>query len=240
MSIKSEQCPRLRGLSRRSPTLWDVGGFTLLELLVVLGLVAALSVVLLGGLAGGGKSVALQSGQTLVANLITAARTRAVATGNQTRVLVHHDLDSPLANERYLRHLALEELRAGSWMTLQATALPAGVYILPHQNRTPAGLLPGDTAWTKVDGTRLHSSCMFRAPIQQVVDGTTAENWVEIAFTAQGTTATSGQLVLATGRLLPPGSSGGSPVLLENQETVRGLSLSGYGLAVFINERGSF
>ena len=81
---------------------------------------------------------------------------------------------------------------------------------------------------------------MFRAPIQQVVDGTTAENWVEIAFTAQGTTATSGQLVLAAGRLLPPGSNGGSPIVLENQETVRGLSLSGYGLAVFINERGSF
>jgi len=215
-------------------------GFTLLELLVVLGLVAALSVVLLGGLAGGGKSVALQSGQTLVANLITAARTRAVASGNQTRVLVHHDPDSPLAAERYLRHLALEELRAGSWVTLQSTALPAGVYFLPHQNRTPAGLLPGETAWTKLDGTRLHSSCLFRAPIQQVVDGTTAENWVEIAFTAQGTTATSGQLVLATGRLLPPGSGSGSPVVLDGQETVRGLSISGYGLAVLINERSGF
>ncbi len=214
--------------------------FTLLELLVVLGLVAALSVVLLGGLAGGGKSVALQSGQTLVANLITAARTRAVATGNQTRVLVHHDTDSPRAAERYLRHVAMEELRAGSWVTLQSTALPSGVYFLPHQNRTPANLLPGGTAWTKMDGTRLHSSCLFRAPIQQVVDGITAEAWVEIVFTPQGTTATSGQLVLATGRLQLPGLGGGSPVVLENQETVRGLSVSGYGLAVLINERSGF
>lgn len=215
-------------------------GFTLLELLVVLGLVAALSVVLLGGLAGGGKSVALQSGQTLVANLITAARTRAVATGNQTRMLVHHDAGSPLAAERYLRHLALEELRVGSWVTLQSTALPAGVYFLPHQNRTPAGLLPSETAWTKLDGTRLHSSCLFRTPIQQAVEGTVAENWIEISFTAQGTTATSGQLVLATGRLLPPGSGSGSPVVLDGQETVRGLSISGYGLAVLINERSGF
>jgi type II secretory pathway pseudopilin PulG len=213
--------------------------FSLLELLVVLGLIAALSFVLLGSLAGGGKSVALQSGQTLVANFITAARTRAVATGNQTRLLVHHDSASPLAAERYLRHLALEELRAGSWVTHQSTALPAGVFVLPHQNRTPAGLLPGGVAWAKFDGARLHSSCLFRAPVQQVVDSSTAENWIEIAFSAQGTTATSGQLVLATGRPLPPGS-GDSPISLESQETVRGLALSGYGLAVLINERSGF
>jgi prepilin-type N-terminal cleavage/methylation domain-containing protein len=216
--------------------------FTLLELLVVLGLIAALSFVLLGSLAGGGKSVALQSGQTLVANLITAARIRAVATGNQTRILVHHDTASPLAAGRYLRQLAMEELRAGAWVTLQSAALPDGIYVLPHQNRTPANLLPGGVNWIKADGTRLHSSCLFRAPIQQVVDSATAENWVEIAFSSQGTTATSGQLVLATGRLLPPGAfgPGESPSALDSQETVRGLSVSGYGLAVLINERGSF
>ena len=57
------------------------GGFTLLELLVVVGLTAALSFVLIGGLGGGGKSAALQSAQATMANLVTAARVKAMATG---------------------------------------------------------------------------------------------------------------------------------------------------------------
>ncbi|MDB6114504.1 MAG: hypothetical protein JWQ62_1449, partial [Lacunisphaera sp.] len=80
-------------------------GFTLLELLVVIGLIAGLSFVLISGLGGGGKSAALQSAQATLANLLMAARMKAMATGQPARVLVQIDPASPDASSRYLRYL---------------------------------------------------------------------------------------------------------------------------------------
>ena len=80
-------------------------GFTLLELLVVTGLIATVSVVLVRGLGAGGQASALQSAQATVAGLITTARTKAPATGRKVRLLLHAD---PVAPERYLRHLVLQ------------------------------------------------------------------------------------------------------------------------------------
>lgn len=218
-------------------------GFTLLELLVVIGLISAMAFMLAGGLPGGGKATALQAGQASVVNLLAAARTRAMASGYATRVLVHHDSQSALAGERYLRFLALEQQAAdGTWRTLQATQLPAGIYVLPHQNNTPANLFGGTAIWVKPDGARLHSSCLSQAVLSRAVDAVTTENWVPVLFAGQGTTNTSGQLVVTTGRPLAPGTyaAGESPVVMEGQDTVRGLQLSGYGLAVLINDRSSF
>lgn len=219
------------------------GGFTLLELLVVVGLISVIAMVVAGGLSGSGKSTALQAGQASAVNLLAAARTRAMASGYATRVLVQHDPQSALAGERYLRYLALEQQADdGSWVTLQTASLPSGIYLLPHQNRTPANLFGAAAAWTKLDGARLHSSCLSQAPLARAVDGATTENWVPVLFSPQGTTNTSGQLVVATGRALAPGSyaAGESPVVLESQDTVRGLQLTAYGLSILVNDRSGF
>lgn len=213
--------------------------FTLLELLVVIGLVAGLSFFLIGGLAGGGRSAALQSGQATVINLLMVARTHAMASGNPTRVLVNHDRS---AAERYLRQLVLQESRAGNWRTMQLVALPAGVYVVPHQNQMPDDLFGAAAPWVKADGSRLHSSCLSHVPVSLAVDTAIAEMWVELAFTPLGTTGTSGFLVLATGRAQPPGAVAEtqSPIWLENQMAVRGLQLSAYGLSLPINEKDGF
>src|SRR5688572_27360568 len=81
------------------------GAFTLIEVVVVIGLVAGMTFLLIGSLMGGGKSVALQSAQATVANLVTAARTKASTTNRKTRLLVHADAGQP---ERFLRHLVLQ------------------------------------------------------------------------------------------------------------------------------------
>lgn len=213
--------------------------FTLLELLVVIGLMAGLSFFLIGGLAGGGRSAALQSGQATVINLLMVARTHAMASGNHTRVLVNHER---LAAERYLRQLVLQESRNGNWHTLQLVALPAGVHVVPHQDQMPDDLFGAGAPWVKADGSRLHSSCLSRVPVSLAVDTAMAEMWVELVFTPLGTTGTSGFLVLATGRTQPPGSAAAtqSPIWLENQMAVRGLQLSAYGLSLPINERDGF
>src|SRR5687767_6536503 len=69
--------------------------FSLLEVIVVIGLVAGMTFLLIGSLAGGGKSVALQSAQATVANLVTGARTKASATNRKTRMLIHADAGQP-------------------------------------------------------------------------------------------------------------------------------------------------
>jgi len=216
-------------------------GFTLIELIVVIGLIAGLAYFLVGALADGGRSTALQSGQATIGNLLMVARTQAMASGNRTRILVHHDPASPFAGERYLRLLALEELRGGVWHTVQSVVLPSGIYIVPHQNQTPPNLYDEAGPWMKVDGSRLHSSCLSSPLVTQAINVTVQETWAELVFTPHGTTGNSGFLVVATGTPHPPGGSlGGAPIMLKNQDAVRGLQLSAYGLSLSINERTGF
>jgi len=216
-------------------------GFTLIELIVVIGLIAGLAYFLMNGLADGGRNAALQSGQTTVANLLMAARTQAMAAGNHSRILVHHDLASAHAAERYLGYIALEELRDGVWHTLQTVRLPSGIYVVPHQNQTPLNLYGDAGPWVKVDGSRLHSSCLSSPLVFRAINTTVQESWAELVFSPLGTPLSSGFLVVGTGTPHRPGSfAEGAPIMLKNQDAVRGLQLSAYGLSLLINERTGF
>ncbi len=218
-------------------------GFTLLELLVVIGLIAGLSVFLVGGLAGGRGSVALQAGQSTVANLLLTARTQAIATGRDTRVLVHNDPVEVNQPQRYLRCLVLQINEDGVWRTLSDVYLPEGVHVLPRDPTTPSNLLLAGPSWTRADGASLRST-VFRAAgdLTLTVNSPVGERWATIGFTAAGTTANSGDLVLAMASAVPPegGPAGLSPVQFANPEQVRGLSLSGYGLISLVDSRMGF
>lgn len=220
-------------------------GFTLLELLVVVGLIAALSFVLIGGL-GGGRSAALQSAQATLANMVTAARSEAMATGRSARVLVHIDPASPAQPARFLRYLALQSQSATGWQTMTDAYLPEGIYIVPGNfTSIPAGLFAANTStpWTKVDGSALRSTALRSNQTgAETINSPGAEQWVRITISASGTTAQGGDLIVASGRRRPPGSyqSGESPVELDNPESVRGLTLSAYGVPALINSRASF
>lgn len=215
------------------------GGFTLVELLVAVALVGGLAGLLMAGLAGD-RGPALMAGQATLSQVVTAARNRAVASGLSTRLLVQHDASSALAAERFLRFLALQEFRDGRWRTVQTTSLPAAVRVVPHQARSPAGLFPDESVWRRRDGTRLHSSALFRPLVQAQVDAPAAEYWAELVFSGHGTTGTAGQLVLGSVRpaALPDRQS--APVVFTGPEQVRGLQLSVYGLALAIDHREGF
>lgn len=222
------------------------GGFTLLELLVVVGLVAALSIVLIGGLAGGGKSAALQSAQATMANLLMTARVKAMTTGRSVRVLVQVDPNSTAQPARFLRHVALQVQVAGVWQLVTDVDLPDGVYVVPGNFASiPAGLFAPVTAipWVKSDGSALRSTALrANQLITETIGSQVAEQWVSVTIAAIGTTAQSGDIILAGGKVRAPGSYavGESPVELTNPEDVRGLTLSSYGVSVLINSRASF
>lgn len=223
-------------------------GFSLLELLVVVGLIAALALVLLGGLGGGGKAASLQSAQATLANLVSAARMKAQAGGGGARLLIHVDPTSTGDPARFLRYIAIQTQVSGGWEPVPAVEiyLPEGVYVVPGNLASiPAGLFAPGTAipWTKPDNSPLRSTALRANQVLLLaLNSPVAEQWVSVSFAPAGTTAQSGDIILATGHRRPPGSyyPGESPVELENPETVRGLTLSTYGLPALINDRMSF
>jgi prepilin-type N-terminal cleavage/methylation domain-containing protein len=224
--------------------------FTLLELLIVIGLIAVICVWIAPGLSGGSRSASLQSAQTMLANLVAVARTKAAATGSSARMLINIDLANASVSGRYLRFIAVQVQDGAGWNTIGTTWLPDGVGLLPRDPTVPANLLPGGPAWTRPsDGAQLRSSALRPvgpvfpdAEVTLAVDSRTPELWAAIKFTALGTTANGGDLVLAGYRVLPPGSyaPGESPLQFENQETVRGLTLSAYGLPEYVYGREGF
>jgi prepilin-type N-terminal cleavage/methylation domain-containing protein len=223
-------------------------GFTLLELLVVVGLIAALSFFLLSSLSGGGQSAALQTAQATLANLVSAARVKAFAGGGGARLLVNVDPASAADPARFLRYAAIQVQVAGVWQPAPVVDvyLPEGLYVVPGNfTSIPAGLFSAGTAtpWTKSDGSALRSTALrANQVISATINSLVAEQWVCVSFASAGTTAQSGDIILASGRRRQPGSfaEGESPVELENPETVRGLTLSTYGLPALINDRASF
>ncbi len=227
------------------------GGFSLLELLVVIGLVAALTFVFAGGLVGGGKAAALHSAQTTLANLITAARTKAPALNRKVRLLVQAD---PAQPERYLRLLVLQAGRQSGasptdWDTVQRVTLPPDTCVVPA---TLSGLVADATAWKRVSNpdADLVSDFFTNQSLSYALEGDdSAQTWIGVSFTPNGTLAAlvtgpppKGYVVLAQAQVRPPGSYGpGEPPLrLVNPSGVRGLVLSAYGVPALLNDRNAF
>lgn len=220
--------------------------FTLLELLVVIGLVAVLSFFLAGNPTGGGKTAALQSAQAAMVNMITVARSKAMATGQSARVLIHVDATSSIQPLRYMRYVAVQAQGNGGWQTIVESYLPEGIYIIPGNfSAIPAGLFATSTTslWTKADGSALRSTALRSNQITaEAISSPVMEQWVSLTISANAATAQSGDIILASGRFRPPGTyqPGESPVELDNPENVRGLTLSAYGVPALINTRASF
>lgn len=218
-------------------------GFSLLELLVVIGLVAVLSAAFIGALTGG-KTVALQAGQSAVSNFVSAARSRALANGNQTRILLNLDRAVVSSPARFLRYLVLQEQVNGNWQTVTDLYLPDGVYLLPQA--PDAGLFGNPAQWTTSRTTVLQSLALGAAAVTETVNSNDAEQWSVLGFSATGTPVFDAglppteprSLVLTIGRGLPPGSA--TPFVFDNAENVRGLSLSNYGVPILVNDRSGF
>lgn len=221
-------------------------GFTLVELVVVIALIAAVTVMGLGSLKGGGDSRALQSARSALAGIITVARTKAVSSGQTCRVMVNIDPTSRGPDPRFLRYLVVQAERGGTWETLVDLHLPSGVYLVPGDiSPLPTGLFAeGSSAWVRVDGLSPLRSTVLRSNqvTTETVNAGTVERWVSFSFAGAGTTVQAGDLVLALGSIRPPASyaDGESPVVLANPENVCGVTLSSYGLAVLIGDRAGF
>lgn len=229
--------------------------FTLIELVVVVGLIAAISYFVVGGFVGVGNSTALQSAQATVANSVTAARLRAVATGKRTRILLPVDYTD---SGRFLRVLVLQAVRdpfASSvvWDTVMRFPLPDGVYVCPRDPSTFAGLLASGFDWSRrpISLEALGSSAFAGSPVTiDLQDGEPAVSCEGVSFTERGSLAKidgSGWSLSS----LPPVivvvngqrqslSAGNLPVVLRNPDGARGVMVSVNGVPALIDQRSSF
>lgn len=220
------------GASRRSQR-----GFTLIELLVVIGVIAVLAVVVIGGLGGADKSTALRSAQATVSNAITAARTRAIAKGENVGVMIHHDARYP---DRYRRCVVVAEKIGFTPVVVAEFQLPDGIGVLPHRDRFEATMrIPGD--WTGGNSKEALGSTLFNDSISKAVGRSEVETWEYREFTANGTLAggTAGSVIVGS-KQKEISTNGEVRAIFVSPDQVRGMTVSVYGLARMINDRSGF
>ncbi len=216
--------------------------FTLVELMVVVALIAGLGMAIIGGAGGGRRTVALQAAQATLANAVTAARTKAIASGRNVRLLVHDSAESPLAHARFRRMVVVAEDGAGGWRAADVFVLPDGVYVLPHRTRARSGMFVVEAEWRTTDGEQtLGSSALSHAEMTFSHASDEVERWEWLAFTGRGTVDGAGALVVAAGRWRGTASGAtDSPIEFLEAGHVRGVMLSNYGVPRLLNERAAF
>lgn len=215
-----------------------------MELLVVLGLISAFAVVIVTSLPSRTGTVALESGQALLANIVTAARARAVASNRPVRMLVRNVATA----DDYRRLLVLVQLKTtsaaknspDSWEIIDSFTLPAGVFLLPQTSQMLPGLRRVPEEWTGASAP-LRSSALESSLFVFPYDGP-SEGWEYWGVTANGTNETNpGDLIVALGQSrganVPAGTS---PIELQSPDAIRGLSLSSYGVLRLIDDRSGF
>ena len=167
-------------------------GFTLVEVLVVMGFIAAVAGVLGLALFAPAGGVALQAGQRTLATLCTAARARAVVTGGDARLLVAAGVAGSADRLRYLEIVHADPAGPDRWLTEGAGfLLPSGIYVVPPT----AGAVPGGAAWPE----GRCSTALSPSAEMLTINGAEAGPFYSVSFTARGTTR-GGSVVLTAGR----------------------------------------
>ncbi|MGJ3244012.1 MAG: type II secretion system protein [Opitutales bacterium] len=177
-------------------------GFTLVELLVVIGLVAVLAGAIGFTVLGRSGAGQIPTGERIAAGFFFAARSQAILQSTRARVIIHNDEDDP---ENYLRQIGI-------------------VYADPD-TLGPGGQVTGSTQWAATSqGERLPDGVFFQVEDSDLGSGQsvtaqqmnlafpstafqpegTGPRFLFYEFLSTGLSANPGaQFVLGSGRLLP-------------------------------------
>lgn len=201
--------------------------FTIIELLVVIGLIGLLSAGIGLALSRGSSGTALQVGQGTLQSLISAARAQA-AIKQATADLV---IDTDRNSDGFLRTFYIV---VGGEAVGAPISLPQGTYLVPKDTSTTysGGVIfePGTSDWTNGVSTAFADT---DSTISNVTTGTYRR---VVGITVRGTAAPDGgRLVLAAGE-----RRSADTVAFSNPNSVRGALVSTYGVLTLINDAQAF
>lgn len=208
-------------------------GFTLVEVMVVLAIMTLVAGLLGFGLREGDSATALRAGQGIMADLVAAARRRAMVSGARTALVI----DADPAGADFLRriHLAAETAPGSDrWVAMDDGAvLPATVFLVPGPTGTVGVTLVG--TWPEN-----HHSSVELAMAGSVLGAgrLPVSSWLKASIPMPG----SGVALGATGGsryLVALGRRTETGVIFDRPESVRGLTLSAYNVALRVDDEAS-
>lgn len=151
--------------------------FTLIEILVVIGIMAVVATIVGIGLSRGGEGAALTASQSLLVSQLNAARAQAALGESRTALVVVADAAS---SERDRRFLAVAVQDVGGWRAItDGTMLPHGVMV---RNDTATNALLDQTLAVALDPGDAMTNCwavVFEAGGQLAMRGG-GEIWLGI------------------------------------------------------------
>lgn len=207
----------------KTHSLSSTRGFTLIELLVVIGLIAILAGAIGLSIRDNNPATSLRSAQGLISSALSAARGQAALKQQYAKLIVQADNASP----NFLRLIrVVTSADQATWTQAGGDILlPEGVYVVPSGSVT--GLTPAGS------GRR---STFLGSPAAVPGITTDSSSWLSSGvISSLGTVTASGNIVVASGRI-----TGANLVTLDNYESLRGLTVSQYGIATQVDDAASF
>jgi prepilin-type N-terminal cleavage/methylation domain-containing protein len=215
--------------------------FTLVELMIVIGLIALLLGAVGLSLSGPGVST-LASAQNTLAALVATARAQAAVKQTEARILIYGTRPPSGDSGRFLRYLRVVTADtpgvtgAGARWTAVGSpvSLPSGISIVPT---TTSGLLATGVVWPANPAPV--STFLAAAPARYTIAGdpatSAADTYYALQFAPDGViTPAAAKLALATTTV-----TNGLPQF-TNAGAVRGLAFRTSGAVTRVNEPGSF
>jgi len=197
-------------------------GFTLIELLVVIGIIAALAAGIGLVLKNNNPGSALRSGQSLMMSSLSSARGQSALKQSYAKIIVQADKDKP--NFLQLVRVVTSTDNINWTQSGGDIILPSGVYVVP------SGTVTGLT----ITGSGRRSTFLSSpAAVAGITD--VSSSWLSSGVISPlGMVTTAGNIVVGAGR-----PTGADQVTIDNYESLRGLSVSRYGIATLINDAAS-
>lgn len=125
------------------------GGFTLVEIVIVMGLMAFFSLLVLLSWRGGGEAAALRAGETILLQAISSTRQQAILRQAQARLLIASEAD---ARGQYPLEILQREHGAAQWTAIGfSRALPRGVQPEFPSSFPSRALLWENHPWQAID-----------------------------------------------------------------------------------------
>jgi len=231
-------------LARRYPR---IVAFTLIEMLVVIGVIAIFIGTIGLSIGGGNKGVAMQNAQGTLLSSLSGARAKAALYQTTAAIFVNASPDgSGFMHELRIAILVDHDNNPTTpsvWVAKgDVIAFSDGIYLVPPASAFPPTIITYESP-TVSDWTKAHSTAYDSSEVElYAADGTTRIDSMKynrlIRLTERGTTSDAGSLILAPARVVPGAT--GLGLVFDEVQALRGARVSVYGVATLVEGLESF